>query len=87
MACRLERLNLDLCGRGFTDKLAFALVEKGDLSNLKLLSLGGAYRISDRGLLAILKVCPNLEELYLPQCIRIEGSALEQLPYLTPKLK
>ena len=50
---RLQRLELDLCGRGFTDRLAKTLVNKGALSNLKVLALGGAYRLSDEGLLTL----------------------------------
>lgn len=86
MHYRLQRLELNLCGRGFTDRMAGALVKKGQLSNLKVLALGGAYRLSDAGLLELLKASPNLEELHLPQCSRIQGSTLEILPQITPKL-
>ena len=83
---RLERLQLDLCGRGFGDRVA-ASMAKGDMTKLRVLALGGAYRLTDDGLLHILRVAPNLDELHLPQCCRIQGPALEALPALTPNLR
>lgn len=84
---RLESLSLNLCGRGFGDSAAAALAKGNRLENLRVLALGGAYRLRDSGLLEILKAAPNLEELRLPQCCRIQGTALQSLPALTPKLR
>lgn len=84
---RLERLSLNLCGRGFSDASAKGLVSKGSLQGLRYLSLGGAYRLTDTGLSAILQAVPNLKELHLPQCCRIQGPALQKLPSLTPNLQ
>ena len=84
---RLERLELNLCGRGFSDRVAATLFANTEMSHLRVLALGGAYRLTDEGLLSILKVASKLEELRLPQCSRIQGPALEMLPSLTPDLR
>ena len=85
--CRLERLELNMCGRGFGDQTAAALAAAGQLPGLRVLSLGGAYRLNDAGLLSLLTAAPLLEGLQLPQCCRLQGTALEQLPQLTPNLR
>ena len=85
--CRLERLSLNLCGRGFGEAAAAALTSGEGLAGLRVLGLGGAYRLTDAGLSKILKAVPNLQELHLPQCCRLQGPALQQLPTLTPKLR
>ena len=87
MMNRLERLDLNLCGRGFGDPTAIALATGGELSGLQVLRLGGAYRLMDSGLEALLRVTPQLTELHLPQCSRLQGPSLEQLPSLTPRLQ
>jgi len=89
MSCRLERLELDMCGRGFGDSAVTALCSAaaGKLPTLRVLSLGGAYRLSDAGLLNLLQAAPALQELHLAQCCRIEGTALQQLPSLTKGLR
>ena len=79
---------MNVCGRGFGDDAAasFAATSR-KLATLKVLRLGGAYRLTDSGLQALLKAAPYLTELHLPQCSRIQGSALEDLPRLTPQLR
>lgn len=77
---------MNLCGRGFGDAAAAALAG-APLPNLRVLRLGGAYRLTDTGLLAVLKQAPKLQELHLPQCSRIDGSSLQQLRRLTPELR
>jgi hypothetical protein len=78
-----------MCGRGFGDSAVAALCSAaaGQLPALRVLSLGGAYRLSDDGLLTLLRAAPGLQELHLAQCCRIEGTALQQLPSLTKGLK
>lgn len=51
------------------------------------LRLSGAYRLSDAGLLALLRSMPSLRELALPQCSRLVGPAVEQFPALVPGLR
>lgn len=46
---RLERLELMYCGRPFGDEAAAALSEAA-LPGLRILALGGAYRLSDGSL-------------------------------------
>lgn len=84
----LERLELCMCGRGFTDGTAHALAQAGRrLSGLHRLCLAGAYRLSDVGLAALLPALPGLASLALPQCSRLEGGAIEALPRLAPQLR
>jgi hypothetical protein len=84
---KLEKLELRLVGRGMTDVVATSLSSQGVLSSLKYLRLTGAYRLSDQGLIALLKKAPKLLSLGLPQCSRITGPAVEALPQLSPNLK
>ena len=83
---KLEKLSLGLCGRGMTAQTVEKLTAHGVLSSLKGLHLGGAYRLYDNVVEALLRKTPNLECLSLPQCSRIEGSVIESLPNLVPKL-
>ena len=87
--CSLERLELDMCGRGFGDPAVAALCASasGRLPGLRVLSLGGAYRLSDAGLVTLLRAAPGLEEVHLAQCCRVEGDALQQLPELAGELR
>ena len=84
---KLEKLDLGLCGRGLTDTVATQIAAQGVFVSLKSLKLGGAYRLSDTGLTALLARTPALMSLAIPQCCRIEGSVIEQgLSRLTPHL-
>ena len=85
--CRLESLQLRFCGRPFGPEAAAALTSGGALSGLTSMELGGAYRLTDAPLLDILRAAPVLTELRLPQCPRITGAAIEQLPTLVPNLR
>lgn len=89
IVCSLERLELDMCGRGFGDPAVAALCSAAgeELPTLRVLSLGGAYRLSDGGLVTLLRAAPGLEELHLAQCCRIEGGALQQVPKLNKGLR
>jgi hypothetical protein len=71
---RLERLELGNCGRGFTDEAAAALAEAGPLQQLRVLRLGGAYKLNDAGLLALLQAAPGLQELAVPSASRLTGA-------------
>lgn len=86
-SAQLERLELGMCGRGFTDAVARALAAYGGCSALQSLRLAGAYRLSDAGLAALLPRLPALTALALPQCSRLEGAVIEQLPSLAPQLR
>jgi len=44
------------------------------------LRLGGAYRLTEAGLAALLARAPALEALALPQCSRLTGTFLASLP-------
>ncbi|KAK9811364.1 hypothetical protein WJX72_002569 [[Myrmecia] bisecta] len=84
---KLEQLELRFCGRGMGDAAAAALASNGPLPGLQRLTLGGAYRLTDKGLEQILAVTPNLTVLQLPQCSRLTGAAIERLPALCPHLR
>lgn len=86
---RLERLELGMCGRGMSDATARALATAGAgcYPVLTSLRLGGAYRLSDGALAALLPCAPALASLALPQCSRLEGAAIEALPRLAPQLR
>jgi TolA-binding protein len=71
---RLERLELGNCGRGFTDEAAAALAEAGPLQQLRVLLLGGAYKLNDAGLLPLLQAAPGLQELAVPSASRLTGA-------------
>lgn len=45
-----------------------------------MLRLGGAYRLTDAGLGPLLRRAPALESLALPQCSRLDGAFLADLP-------
>ena len=84
----LGELSLQLCGRGFTDTVATALVHEDDVSfaGIETLVLGGAYRLTDDGLAEVLRRASDLRSLGIPNCSRIEGSVVNRLPEMTPKL-
>ena len=82
---RLERLELGMCGRGFGDAVAASMVAAGQLSRLRYLTLGGAYRTRDADLAKLLAAAPNLAELRLPQCSRLQDAGA--IAQLTPDLE
>lgn len=71
---RLERLELGHCGRGFGDEAATQLASAGPLVGLRLLRLGGAYRLGDAAAAAVVGACPDLVELALPSAPRLTGA-------------
>lgn len=84
-ACRLERLELGTCGRGFGDVAAAAVAGKGPLPGLRSLALGGAYRLRDSDLEKLLVRAPDLEQLRLPQCSLL--NAADYIPQFCPKIR
>ena len=99
----VERLELEFCGRGLGDSTAVSAAERArgggaggataaspppaPLPLLSHLRLGGAYRLSDRGLSALLSLSPALRALSLPQAPKITGAAVAALPGLVPGLR
>eukprot|EP00879_Flechtneria_rotunda_P026293 GHRR01028028.1.p1 GENE.GHRR01028028.1~~GHRR01028028.1.p1 ORF type:complete len:517 (+),score=163.65 GHRR01028028.1:303-1853(+) len=84
--CRLERLELGHCGRGFTDGAAAALAAAGPFQHLTVLRLGGAYKLTDQGILKVLEAAPMLKELAVPSASRLTGACLDRLPAVAPQL-
>ncbi|KAG2430452.1 hypothetical protein HXX76_009975 [Chlamydomonas incerta] len=87
---RLQRLELGFCGRGFGDEAA-ALVAAGGggggrLEELESLTLDGAYRLSDAGLIKLLSATPALRRLSVAQGSRLTSALLAKLPELVPQL-
>jgi DNA repair protein RAD7 len=71
---RLQRLELGFCGRGFGDEAAAALAAAaGGLQQLSVLRLGGVYKLSDQGLLTVLRATQNLQELAVPSASKLTG--------------
>jgi hypothetical protein len=90
-ACRLERLELGTCGRGFGDVAAAAVAGKGPLPCLRSLALGGAYRLRDFDLEMLLVRAPDLEQLRLPQCSLLNAAGYipqfcQKIRYTQPSL-
>lgn len=85
LLCRLERLELGTCGRGFGDVAAAAMADKGPLPGLRALKLGGAYRLKDADLQKLLACAPALEQLRLPQCSLLQDAGC--IPRLCPKVR
>ncbi|MEW5299146.1 MAG: hypothetical protein WDW36_002189 [Sanguina aurantia] len=83
----LERLELISCGRGFGDEAAAVMLKAGPLLLLDSLVLGGAYRLSDQGLLQALQAAPSLTILSLPHASRLSGQHIRRLPTLLPNLR
>lgn len=71
--CRLERLELGFCGRGFTEKAAAVLAAAGPLQQLRVMRLGGAYALGDDALVAVVAAAPELQELAVPSASRLTG--------------
>ena len=87
MACRLERLELTFCGRGLTEAAAAAMTAAGPLDKLQVLTLRGAYRLTDAALCGLLRNMPNLQVLRLPQNSLLSEESIKQLPALVPLLR
>lgn len=85
VACRLERLELGTCGRGFGDVAAAAVAGKGPLPGLRSLALGGAYRLRNFDLEKLLVRAPDLEQLRLPQCSLLQAAGY--IPQFCPKIR
>lgn len=58
---RLEKLHLGYCGRGFTDATAMALAQQGVLSRVVSLRISGGYRLSDDGVVEILRALSSVD--------------------------
>lgn len=82
---RLRRLELGMCGRGFSDHVATSL-SKTQLGSLVHLDLTGAYRVTDSGLKALLKATPQLECLTLADACRLQ-EVVGELPEACPLLQ
>jgi len=83
----LTDIVLGMCGRGLTDKVTKELLDDGfAFGSLSTLVLGGAYRLTDEGLMEFLRRSKELQTLGLPHCSRIKGRLIHQLPVVTPKL-
>ncbi|KAG2431299.1 hypothetical protein HYH02_013430 [Chlamydomonas schloesseri] len=84
----LQRLELGFCGRGFGDDAAALVVAVagGPLAELESLTLDGAYRLSDAGLIKLLSAAPALRRLSLAQGSRFTSALLDKLPELVPQL-
>eukprot|EP00897_Mesotaenium_endlicherianum_P005611 jgi/Mesen1/5078/ME000252S04199 len=76
---RLEALELGMCGRGLSDQGLTATIAASPncLPQLTTVALRGAYRVTDRSLLALAAAAPNLTSLELQHCplITHEGVA------------
>lgn len=79
---RLQRMELQFCGRGFGDSAVEAILQQGKSSLgentqaavmplLEAISLSGAYRLSDKGLRALVESSPSLKSLKLESCTRV----------------
>lgn len=65
-------LDLGLCGRGMTDKLLIkAFADPSKASGLRQLSIRGAYRITDAGVVAAAKAAPKVDSLELTSNARV----------------
>lgn len=71
--CRLERMDLGFCGRGFGDAAAAAVAESGPLPALHTLRLAGAYRLGPDALLRAAAAAPHLAHLAVPACICLQA--------------
>lgn len=79
---RLQRMDLQFCGRGFGDSAVEAILQQGKSSLgehpeaavmplLEAISLSGAYRLTNKGLCALVESSPSLKSLKLESCTRI----------------
>jgi len=87
---RLERLELERCGRGLVD--AWADVGPGEeppalAPHLRSLRATGAYTLTDEGLASLLRHAPGLKRLAVPEAARIGPGLLASLPETCPDLE
>lgn len=61
------------------------MAKGGPLTRLRSLKLGGAYRLTDADLEKLLAAAPNLQEVHLPQCSRLQDASA--LPLSVPQLR
>ena len=64
MLCRLDRLELGFCGRGFGEKAAAALAAGPPLTGLQSLHLAGAYRLQPDDVLKVVSAAPAVLSRY-----------------------
>ncbi|CAK9213214.1 unnamed protein product [Sphagnum jensenii] len=76
---RLEVLELGMCGRGLSDQCLTATFATGPgaLSSLTLVALRGAYRLTDKGVSALLQAAPCLTSVNLSQCSLLTEGAVK----------
>lgn len=68
--CRVEELHLGLCGRAMSEQCVLATLASSPerLPMLNSLSVSGAYRLTDKGLEALLRAAPLVTCLDLSNC-------------------
>eukprot|EP00850_Spirogloea_muscicola_P000622 SM000002S05702 [mRNA] locus=s2:1777468:1780750:+ [translate_table: standard] len=76
---QLEVLELGMCGRCLSDQGLAATIcaAPGSMPRLASLSLRGGYRLSDVGLLSILRAAPCLESVELRQCSLVTEAGID----------
>ncbi|KAH8953432.1 hypothetical protein BDL97_08G026900 [Sphagnum fallax] len=76
---RLEVLELGMCGRGLSDQCLTTTFATGPgaLSSLTLVALPGAYRLTDKGVSALLQAAPGLTSVNLSQCSMLTEGAVK----------
>eukprot|EP00268_Persea_americana_P059793 TRINITY_DN7385_c0_g1_i3.p1 TRINITY_DN7385_c0_g1~~TRINITY_DN7385_c0_g1_i3.p1 ORF type:complete len:866 (-),score=165.64 TRINITY_DN7385_c0_g1_i3:118-2715(-) len=78
---RLQELQLDLCGRCMPDYILCQTLAQSpnSLSALTTISLRGAYRLSDKGLSALVSSAPSLTSVNLSQCQLLTSTGISIL--------
>ncbi len=68
-----------MCGRGLSDQCLTATFATGPgaLSSLTLVALRGAYRLTDKGVSALLQAAPCLTSVNLSQCSLLTEGAVK----------
>jgi hypothetical protein len=79
LSCRLVRLDLGFCGRGFGTKAADAFASAGPFMHLKELCLSGAYRLQPASVLHVASATPQLKALCLPDCSWLLSSTVAEV--------
>ncbi|CAN0288754.1 unnamed protein product, partial [Discosporangium mesarthrocarpum] len=81
LQCRstLRVLCLGTCGRCLGDDTVEALAREGGMPCLERVTLGGAYRLTDAGVLKLVQTCPSLTGLELPAGPGITRASVEAL--------
>jgi DNA repair protein RAD7 len=74
-------LQLDQCGRCFPDNVLQASLARSPkcLPELAILSLTGAFRLSDIGISALISSAPALRSINLSQCSLLTSSSIKTL--------